>query len=129
MSSTSLIAPRRVSPLEGIAWYWLWSGTLCLWLVPAARETSARFGWMPLWLAGAPLALLVVHFVLSWARRWSANLAPRAASPRTALLTPTDLAAIAQRLRAPVVARAPAAARALARGRARRLAAVALFSR
>ncbi len=31
-------------------------GTLAVLLVPAARGSSALFGWLPLWLVGMPLA-------------------------------------------------------------------------
>lgn len=127
MSRTPLISARRVSPFEGFAWYWLWSGTLCLWLVPAAREVSLHFGWMPYWLVGAPMALLVANFLCSWARRWRTPRFMAAAEATSLLMTPADVAAVAQRLR-PAVARTSPEVRQRPRRRGR-LAAVALFSR
>jgi hypothetical protein len=129
MHRTPLITTRRISPFEGFAWYWLWSGTLCLWLVPAAREISLRFGWVPYWLVGAPLALLVVNFLLSWARRWAV---PRSSRPHSLdkaalLMTPADVAAVAQRLRP--MAAAPGPVERVRAPRRRRLATVALLSR
>jgi hypothetical protein len=119
MHRTPLITARRVSPFEGFAWYWLWSGTLCLWLVPAAREVSH-------WLVGVPLALLVGHFVLSWAQRGRTALPLR--SPPVSLMTPADVAAVAQRLRSTGTLAPVPTARARTRRRGR-LAAVALLSR
>lgn len=59
--SCRLPSPFASTPwhgLETIAWYWLWSGALCLLVVPAARSYSPLFGWVDYWLVGAPLVLL-----------------------------------------------------------------------
>lgn len=93
MSRTPLVVVRRISRLEGVAWYWMWSGTLCLWMVPDAG--SAIF-----WLVGAPIALLVAHFTLSWVRTTSSSHPIRVSTERSyALMAPTDVSAFAQQLR------------------------------
>jgi hypothetical protein len=55
---------QRGRALEGIAWFWSWSGTLALWLVPAARVYSPTIGWIWYWLVAAPLLVLVA--VQAW---------------------------------------------------------------
>jgi hypothetical protein len=62
LTSSPIRQPGRT--LEGIAWFWLWSGTLALWLVPAARVYSPTIGWIWYWLVGAPL--LVLAAVHAW---------------------------------------------------------------
>lgn len=52
-------AARRAPLLRGLR-TWLGLGLLALALVPAARGSSAWIGWLPFWLAIAPLSMLAV---------------------------------------------------------------------
>lgn len=67
---SSSIPPTPWHGSETAAWYWLWSGALCLLVVPAARGYSPLIGWVGYWLVGAPLVLLAA---LQW-RRFLASL-------------------------------------------------------
>jgi hypothetical protein len=68
MPSTSSTAPSALAAIETAAWYWLWSGVVCLFLVPAAWESSPRWGWLPYWLVAAPLLLAGTVRALAWLR-------------------------------------------------------------
>lgn len=60
--------------IETIAWYWLWSGVLCLLCVPAARAYSPAVGWYAYWLVGAPMVWLGYVFWPRFAARCGAFL-------------------------------------------------------
>jgi len=55
--SSQAPASTPSSPIETLAWYALWSGVVCLLLVPAAWSRS-DFGWLPGWLIGLPIVAL-----------------------------------------------------------------------
>jgi hypothetical protein len=59
--------------IENAAWYWLWSGALCLLLVPAAWAWSTTWGWLPYWLVGAPLVIVAGIRVLAWSQATHAH--------------------------------------------------------
>lgn len=59
--SCRILSPTDSASWHGVetaAWYWLWSGALCLLVVPAARGYSPSLGWVGYWLVGAPLVML-----------------------------------------------------------------------
>ena len=68
MSSARTASPNRIVALETAAWYWLWTGAICLMLVPTAWERSPHWGWLPYWLVGAPLVVLAGVRAMQWMR-------------------------------------------------------------
>ena len=93
--SSQVSASTPFPHIETLAWYALWSGVVCLLLVPAAWSRS-DFGWLPAWLIGVPIAVLAAARLVAWSR-------PQRTDPvRLRLLSNDDmfeLAAVAQRRR------------------------------
>lgn len=58
----TLFPPSRIaaSPVAPLLRTWLALGLLALALVPPARGYSEWIGWLPFWLAAAPLLMLAV---------------------------------------------------------------------
>jgi hypothetical protein len=65
--SSQVSASAPLSHIETLAWYALWSGVVCLLLVPAAWSWSG-FGWLPGWLIGVPMAVLAAARLIAWSQ-------------------------------------------------------------
>ena len=63
--SSQAPASAPSAPIETLAWYALWSGVVCLLLVPAAWSRS-YFGWLPGWLIGLPIVVLGASRLIAW---------------------------------------------------------------
>lgn len=55
-----------VERLEALAWYAVWSAAVCLFTVPAAWSVLPGWGWLPAWMLGLPLLLLVLLRAGTW---------------------------------------------------------------
>ena len=80
MRATTMTAPTA-ERLEALAWYAVWSATVCLFTVPAAWSVLPGWGWLPAWMLGLPLLFLGLLRAGTWLRARTAGVRRQVDAP------------------------------------------------